>query len=54
MNSKKLAIAALAATGMLLGGCVTQGYGSADYNAWQTRNEQSVRFGKHQKGTQHT
>jgi outer membrane lipoprotein SlyB len=45
MNSKKLAIAALAAAGVLLGGCVTQGYGSADYNAWQTRNEQSVRFG---------
>jgi outer membrane lipoprotein SlyB len=45
MNSKILAGAALAAAGMLLGGCVTQGYGSADYRPGQVRNEQSVRFG---------
>lgn len=45
MNSKTIAIAALAAAGLLLGGCATQGFGSADYRPGQVRNEQSVRFG---------
>jgi len=45
MNSKLLAIAALAASGIALSGCVTQGYGSTDYRPGQVRNEQSVRFG---------
>jgi outer membrane lipoprotein SlyB len=45
MKSRMLAIAALAAAGLVLGGCVTQGYGSADYWPGQARNEQSVRFG---------
>jgi outer membrane lipoprotein SlyB len=45
MNSKTMAIAALAAAAMLVGGCATPGYGSADYWPGQARNEQSVRFG---------
>jgi outer membrane lipoprotein SlyB len=45
MNSKMMAIAALAAAGLVVGGCAYPGYGSADYWPGQTRNEQSVRFG---------
>lgn len=45
MNARTMMVAALAAAGLLVGGCATQGYGSADYVGYQARNEQSVRFG---------
>jgi outer membrane lipoprotein SlyB len=43
MTKKMMVAVALAA--LMLGGCATQRYGSADYGPYGVRGEQSVRFG---------
>ncbi|MBL0142086.1 MAG: glycine zipper 2TM domain-containing protein [Betaproteobacteria bacterium] len=45
MNAKSISTILAAAAAMALAGCAYPGRGSADYRGYQTRTEQSVRFG---------
>jgi outer membrane lipoprotein SlyB len=44
-NFSKSSLALAALTALALGGCAVQPMGSRDYDGYQVRNEQSVRFG---------
>jgi outer membrane lipoprotein SlyB len=45
MNAKSIGTILCAAAALALAGCAYPGRGSADYRGYQTRTEQSVRFG---------